>query len=102
MAGNKALQRAAKAQQDEFYTDINDIASEMSYYKPHFRGKKVLCNCDNPYESQFFRYFALCFNVLGLAKLTATCYAGSPIAHRQLTFGFDKPDTPHRQKARTS
>ena len=94
MAGNKALQRAAKAQQDEFYTSMDDIAAELRHYKHHFRGKKILCNCDDPYESKFFKYFAICFNDFGLAKLTATCYSGSPIAHRQLTFGFDEDGTP--------
>mgnify|MGYP002623759191 FL=1 len=98
MAGNKALQRAAKAQQDEFYTSMSDIQEEMYHYKEHFRGAKILCNCDDPYESQFFYYFAMNFNFYGLAKLTATCYAGSPIAHQQLTFGFDDPDTPPRKR----
>ena len=94
MADNKALQRAAKAQQDEFYTSMDDIAAELHHYKHHFRGKKILCNCDDPYESKFFKYFAINFNDFGLAKLTATCYSGSPIAHRQLTFGFDEDGTP--------
>ena len=94
MADNKALQRAAKAQQDEFYTSMDDIAAELHHYKQHFRGKKILCNCDDPYESKFFKYFAINFNDFGLAKLTATCYSGSPIAHRQLTLPFYQPETP--------
>lgn len=60
----------------------------MRYFKQHFNGKTVLCNCDDPYESNFFKYFALNFNRLGLKKLIATCYAGSPIANRQLSL-FD-------------
>ena len=98
MADNKALQRAAKAQQDEFYTSMTDIQDEMFHYKEHFKGAKILCNCDDPYESQFFYYFAMNFNFYELAKLTATCYAGSPIAHQQLTFGFDDPETPPRKR----
>ena len=98
MADNKALQRAAKAQQDEFYTSMEDIAEELGHYWEHFEGRKILCNCDDPYESKFFRYFAINFNVLKLAKLTATCYAGSPIAHRQLSLGFDPPETPPSQR----
>ena len=74
MAKNFALQEAARARQDEFYTSRSDIENEMKYYKPHFKGKTVLCNCDDPYESEFFKYFALFFNVLGLKKLIATCY----------------------------
>ncbi len=98
MVNNRALQRAAKAQQDEFYTSMPDIAEELRHYRDHFRGKKILCNCDDPYESKFFKYFALSFNVFGLAKLTATCYSGSPIAHRQLTLGFDEDDTPPQKR----
>lgn len=96
MAGNKALQRAAKAQQDEFYTSLYDIENEMYYYREHFKGKVVLCNCDDPYESAFFKYFAMKFNTFGLKKLIATCYAGSPIAQRQLSL-FDE-DTPPRER----
>ena len=97
MAGNKSLNAAAKAKQDEFYTQLTDIEKELRYYKKHFRGKTVLCNCDDPYESNFFRYFAMNFNFLGLKKLIATCYTGSPIAGRQLSLfdaeegGQDRP-----------
>ncbi len=59
MAKNFALQEAARARQDEFYTSRNDIENEMRYYREHFAGKTVLCNCDDPYESEFFKYFAL-------------------------------------------
>lgn len=65
-----------------------DIEAELRHYKEHFRGKVVFCNCDDPYESNFFKYFALNFNFLGLKKLIATGYAGSPVAYQQL-FLFD-------------
>ena len=55
MAGNKALSAANKAKQDEFYTQLVDIENELKHYKEHFRGKVVLCNCDDPYESNFFK-----------------------------------------------
>ena len=84
MAKNASFDRARKTKQDEFYTQLSDIEREMRYFKQHFNGKTVLCNCDDPYESNFFKYFALNFNRLGLKKLIATCYAGSPIANRQL------------------
>ncbi|MBQ9433177.1 MAG: adenine-specific methyltransferase EcoRI family protein, partial [Synergistaceae bacterium] len=98
MANNRALQRAAKAQQDEFYTSMPDIAEELRHYRAHFRGKKILCNCDDPYESKFFKYFAIFFNDFALAKLTATCYSGSPIAHQQLTLPFYEPETPPQKR----
>lgn len=88
MAGNKDLNAAAQAKKDEFYTQLTDIEKELRYYRKHFAGKTVLCNCDDPFESNFFKYFVLNFNRLGLKKLIATCYTGSPIANQQLSF-FD-------------
>ena len=86
MANNEALQKAARAKKDEFYTQMADIEAEMRHYKNQFRDKVILCNCDDPYESNFFKYFALNFNFLGLKKLIATSYAGSPVAYQQLSF----------------
>ena len=90
MAGhtNASLNAANKAKNDEFYTLLTDIEKEMRYYRKHFKGKTVLCNCDDPFESNFFKYFVLNFNRLGLKKLIATCYATSPIAGQQLSL-FD-------------
>ena len=89
MAGNKSLNAAMKAKQDEFYTQIDDISAELKHYREHFRGKVVFCNCDDPYESNFFKYFALNFNSLGLKKLIATCYDGSPVMGNELLLQFD-------------
>lgn len=86
MAGNKNLKKAKDAKKDEFYTQLTDIEKEMKYYKEYFKNKTVFCNCDDPYESNFFKYFALNFNQLGLKKLITTCYAGSPITYTQLSF----------------
>lgn len=88
MAGNKSLSAAAKAKEDEFYTQLADVENELRYYRKHFKGKTVFCNCDDPFESNFFKYFVLNFNQLGLKKLIATCYATSPIANQQLSL-FD-------------
>lgn len=88
MAGNKSLTAAARAKQDEFYTQLTDVEKELRHYKKIFKGKTVLCNCDDPFESNFFKYFVLNFNRLGLKKLMATCYISSPIANRQLSL-FD-------------
>ncbi len=65
-ADNRNLQQARKAKKDEFYTQLADIEKELKHYKDQFRGKIVYCNCDDPYESNFFKYFAANFNVLGL------------------------------------
>ena len=84
VSGNKALSKAKSAKQDEFYTQLSDIENELRHYRDQLRDKVVLCNCDDPYESNFFRYFALNFNALGLKKLIATCYDGSSVAGGRL------------------
>ena len=85
----KDLAQAKDAKKDEFYTKLDDIAKELKNYRPYFKDKVVFCNCDDPYESNFFKYFALNFNALGLKKLIATCYNGSPIAGDELPLIFD-------------
>lgn len=81
---NTALRRADKAKKDEFYTSLSDIEKELKHYKAQFRGKVIYCNCDDPFESNFFKYFAANFNALGLRKLITTSYDKSPIAGGQL------------------
>jgi len=81
---NKNLRNASKAKKDEFYTQIVDIEKELKHYKEQFLGKVVYCNCDDPYESNFFKYFASKFKELGLKRLIATSYKPSPIANTQL------------------
>jgi hypothetical protein len=81
---NKNLHKAHNAKKDEFYTQLVDIEKELKHYKSQFRGKVVYCNCDDPYESNFFKYFASNFNALGLKKLVTTSYSGSPIVGGQL------------------
>jgi hypothetical protein len=81
---NKNLHSARTAKTDEFYTQLVDIEKELKNYKEQFRGKVVYCNCDDPYESNFFKYFASNFNALGLKKLITTSYSGSPIVGGQL------------------
>ncbi len=87
---NKALSAAGQAKKDEFYTQLVDIENELRHYKKHFKGKVVFCNCDDPYESNFFKYFAINFNHLGLKKLICTCYAGSPVVYTQLSLFGDE------------
>ncbi len=100
MAGNSDLRNANKAKKDEFYTQLSDIEKELKHYKKELRGKTILCNCDDPYESNFFKYFALNFNFLGLKKLIATCYDGSPIQSEQISlFDVETVDSPEDKKA---
>lgn len=73
-AKNKNLQDAKTNKKDEFYTQLSDIERELKYYKKHFKGKVVYCNCDDPRVSNFFHYFSYNFEKLGLKKLIATCY----------------------------
>ncbi len=94
---NKNLSAAKAAKKDEFYTQYEDIERELQHYWQHFRGKTVLCNCDDPYESNFFKYFASRFNQLGLKKLICTCYNGSPIQGTQFSlFPELNPEEPKR------
>lgn len=85
MGGNTNLARANREKNDEFCTRLTDIEKELRHYRKHFKGKTILCNCDDPFESNFFKYFVLNFNKLGLKKLIATCYATSPISNQQLS-----------------
>ena len=74
MAKNNNLHNAKKQKNDEFYTRLEDIEKEMCHYREHFRGKVIYCNCDDPKESNFFRFFSLQFEFLGLKKLISTGY----------------------------
>lgn len=85
---NRSLNQAQANKNDEFYTRLEDIERELRHYKNHFKDRIVFCNCDDPFESNFVKYFALNFNHLGLKKLIATCYATSPVAWGQLSL-FD-------------
>jgi len=89
-SGNRTLTSAKTAKNDEFYTQYVDIQKEVEAYLESdpdtFRGKVVYCNCDDPFESNFFKYFAANFNKLGLKKLVTTSYDGSPIAGQDTLF----------------
>ena len=71
---NQTLHIAKFSKKDEFYTQFSDIESELAHYKEHFENKVVFCNCDDPRNSNFFKYFAYNFENLGLKKLITTCY----------------------------
>lgn len=92
MAGNSNLNDSADSarnKQDEFYTQLSLIENELKHYKEHFRGKIVFCNCNDPYESNFFKYFTMNFNSLGLKKLITTCYVTSPVSGDELQYFVD-------------
>ena len=74
MSNNSNLHRAKKAKKDEFYTQLSDIENELRHYRDHFKGKVVYCNCDDARESNFFKYFSMNFEFLGLKKLISTGY----------------------------
>jgi hypothetical protein len=98
---NKNLTSAKKAKNDEFYTQYGDIQKEIEAYLEYdadtFRGKVVYCNADDPYESNFFRYFVLNFDRLGLKRLITTSYRPSPVANTQIgLFGTDKTLAPKK------
>jgi len=93
---NNTLTQAKNAKNDEFYTQWSDIEREVQAYLDFdpdvFKGKTILCPCDDPYESNFFKYFALRFREFKLKKLIATCYAGSPIANKELSLFDDESE----------
>ncbi len=79
MGDNAALTAAKRAKKDEFYTQRVDIENELRHYKAHFKDKVVLCNCDDPRQSEFFKYFVENFEKLGLKRLIATCYKSQDV-----------------------
>lgn len=100
---NSNLTSAKKAKNDEFYTQMSDIAKELNHYRDHLKDKVILCNCDDPFESNFFRFFAENFNALGIKRLIATSYKPSPIANTQLgLFGDDKTLEPKKGRPKVT
>ena len=88
MATNIGLSKAKDAKKDEFYTAYEDIQAEINHYEEKFKGKTVLCNCDDPFESNFCKFFLRNFNYLGLKRLICTSYGSSPVLGQQITL-FD-------------
>ena len=87
---NSNLHTAKREQNDEFYTQLTDVEKEMKNYREHFKGKVILCNCDDPEWSSFYKFFRLNFRFLGLKKLISTHY--SPTGAYSLTIsGNFKP-----------
>ena len=93
MAKNDNLHKAKEAKNDEFYTQIGDIENELKHYKEHFKGKTVFCNCDNPEWSNFWKYFHLNFEYLGLKKLIATHYDANEPTYKMEYEGGNDSDT---------
>lgn len=90
---------AQSAKKDEFYTTYEDIQKELNYYEKHFEGKTILCNCDDPFESNFCKFFLRNFNYLKLKRLICTSFNSSPVAGTQLSFFDLIEDTPSNDKA---
>lgn len=93
MAKNSGLSKAKDAKKDEFYTTYEDIQAEINHYEDKFNGKTVLCNCDDPFESNFCKFFLRNFNYLGLKRLICTSYRTSPFIGQQLSL-WDIMDEP--------
>lgn len=79
---NKNLHKAKKEKNDEFYTQLSDIEKELVHYRLHFKGKVIYCNCDDHKFSNFFRYFSLNFEFLGLKKLISTHFSDDGVAYK--------------------
>lgn len=94
---NKSLTKANKQKHDEFYTQITDIEKELKHYKEHFKNKIVFLNCDDPEESNFWRYFASAFKHLKLKKLIATHYGNGRPAYKLEKTNGDTIKTPLKQ-----
>ncbi len=92
MAANANLHKAKSAKNDEFYTQLTDVSKELMHYKQHFKGKTVLCNCDDPTWSAFWKYFHLNFEALGLKKLISTHYDKTEPTYKMEYTGGDDND----------
>lgn len=88
-SSNKNLHKANREKKDEFYTQLDDIERELRHYKEQFRGKVVFCNCDDPKESNFVKYFSRNFEHLGLKKLIATHYKEANIFTQELPYKLE-------------
>lgn len=89
---NENLHKAKEAKNDEFYTQLSDVAEELRHYKEHFKGKVVFCNCDDPTSSAFWKYFHLNFAELGLRKLISTHYDREKTTYKMEYTGGDDND----------
>lgn len=76
---NTAINRSKNEKNDEHYTQLSDIEDEVRHYRAQFVGKTVLCNCDDPRSSNFFKYFTRSFEILGLKRVIATCYKSQDV-----------------------
>lgn len=85
---------AKRNKKNEFYTQYEDIQNELNHYEDKFENKTVFCNCDDPFESNFFRFFVKNFNYLKLKRLICTCYKGSPVAFTLFDFIKDEKEEP--------
>lgn len=99
MGNNASLRKADRVKQDEFYTTYEAVQSELNNYEKHFEGKTVLCNADDPFESNFCKFFLRNFNYLKIKRLICTSYNASPVAGTQLSFFDLIEDTPSSDKA---
>ena len=91
------MNEASKNKNDEFYTQLSDIERELGHYKEHFKGKIIFLNCDDPEESNFWKYFSLNFKYLGLKKLIATHFETGKTSYKLEKNNGDTIKTPLKQ-----
>jgi len=88
-SSNKNLHKASQEKEDEFYTQLADVEKELKHYKDQFCGKVIFCNCDDPRESNFVKYFSMNFEHLGLKKLIATHYKEANLFTQELPYKLE-------------
>ena len=88
------LNDAKFGKKDEFYTDIKDIEKELSAYRKEFKNKVVLCNCDDPNWSNFWRFFEANFDHFGLKGLISTHYAETTLFENEPSYKLEITRTP--------
>jgi hypothetical protein len=76
---NTTINRSKSEKNDEHYIQLADIENEVRHYRDQFKGMTVLCNCDDPRCSNFFKYFTRSFEILGLKRVIATCYKSQDV-----------------------
>jgi hypothetical protein len=100
--GNSSLNKAREVKNDEFFTRLEDIEKEMWYYRDHFRNKSVYLNCDDPEKSNFWKFFKLKFDLLGLSKLTSTCHNKSGGSYKlEVVRGVDEDEAGYKEVIKT-
>lgn len=93
MAGNSNVHASRSKKEDEFYTQMSLVESELKHYKDHFKDKVVFCNCDDPEWSAFWQYFYLNYSFLNLKGLISTHYDAEDVTFKLEYDGVETKET---------